>query len=114
MTFAISQDNSAGLKTTLSVVTMDGSNLSDSKDAVFTVVTSPDSDKAKMWGHMPETFTNSQGVEFKRPLLRAELSSTTDTLGFTENNESRYTEPLSEPVSGLCQPVRSAGVADGK
>ncbi|EKF5619774.1 hypothetical protein OZQ94_002530 [Salmonella enterica subsp. enterica] len=91
VTFAISQDNSAGLKTTLSVVTMDGSNLSDSKDAVFTVVTSPDSDKAKMWGHMPETFTNSQGVEFKRPLLRAELSSTTDTLGFTENNESWYT-----------------------
>ncbi|ERH37371.1 hypothetical protein P381_18905 [Salmonella enterica subsp. enterica serovar Enteritidis str. 10-34587] len=40
---------------------------------------------------MPETFTNSKGVEFKRPLLRAELSSTADTSGYTENNETWYT-----------------------
>ncbi|EAA6071620.1 hypothetical protein DQZ25_04815 [Salmonella enterica subsp. enterica] len=91
VTFTLAQDSTAGLKTTISAATMDGSNLTDSKDAIFTVVTSPDSDKAKYWGHMPETFTNSQGVEFKRPLLRAELSSTADTSGYTENNESWYT-----------------------
>lgn len=91
VTFTLSQDNTVGLETTISAATMDGSNLTDSKDAIFTVITSPDSDKAKMWGHMPETFTNSQGVEFARPLLRAELSSTTDTSGYTENNESWYT-----------------------
>ncbi|AVQ93301.1 adhesion domain-containing protein, partial [Citrobacter freundii] len=28
--------------------------------------TSPDSDKAAMWGHMPETFTASNGAEFMR------------------------------------------------
>ncbi|EBB8602947.1 hypothetical protein CL319_08745 [Salmonella enterica] len=91
VTFTLAQDSTTGLKTTISAATMDGSNLTDSKDAIFTVVTSPDSDKAKYWGHMPETFTNSKGVEFKRPLLRAELSSTADTSGYTENNESWYT-----------------------
>ncbi|EIC9285680.1 hypothetical protein LAT95_001569 [Salmonella enterica subsp. enterica serovar Infantis] len=91
VTFTLAQDSTAGLKTTISAATMDGSNLTDSKDAIFTVVTSPDSDKAKYWGHMPETFTNSKGVEFKRPLLRAELSSTADTSGYTENNETWYT-----------------------
>ncbi|UQQ18417.1 DUF823 domain-containing adhesin [Salmonella sp. WGH-01] len=40
---------------------------------------------------MPETFTNSKGVEFARPLLRAELSSTTDTTSFLSNNEHWYT-----------------------
>ncbi len=30
----------------------------------FTVLTSPDSDKANMYGHKPETFTASNGVEF--------------------------------------------------
>ncbi|WP_243274212.1 adhesion domain-containing protein, partial [Salmonella enterica] len=38
----------------------------------FTVLTSPDSDKANMYGHMPETFTASNGAEFKRPLLYSE------------------------------------------
>ncbi|EEJ3969246.1 hypothetical protein BBL60_002987, partial [Salmonella enterica subsp. enterica serovar Gatuni] len=91
VTFTLAQDSTTGLKTTISAATMDGSNLTDSKDAIFTVITSPDTDKATYWGHMPETFTNSKGVEFARPLLRAELSSTADTSGYTENNESWYT-----------------------
>lgn len=91
VTFTLAQDSTAGLKTTISAATMDGSNLTDSKDAIFTVITSPDSDKASYWGHMPETFTNSKGVEFARPLLRAELSSTTDTTSFLSNNEHWYT-----------------------
>ncbi len=41
-------------------------------DVIFTVITSPDSDKAKYWGHMPETVTNSAGVKFRRPLLAAD------------------------------------------
>ncbi|EFR3887226.1 hypothetical protein H1342_003756, partial [Salmonella enterica] len=91
VTFTLAQDSTAGLKTTISAATMDGSNLTDSKDAIFTVITSPDSDKASYWGHMPETFTSSKGVEFARPLLRAELSSTTDTTSFLSNNELWYT-----------------------
>ncbi|EDT7400148.1 hypothetical protein AHX81_001545 [Salmonella enterica subsp. enterica] len=91
VTFTLAQDSTAGLKTTISAATMDGSNLTDSKDAIFTVITSPDSDKASYWGHMPETFTNSKGVEFARPRLRAELSSMTDTTSFLSNNELWYT-----------------------
>ncbi|EAO9598099.1 hypothetical protein BIA60_13690 [Salmonella enterica] len=91
VTFTLAQDSTSGLKTTISAATMDGSNLTDSKDAIFTVITSPDTDKATYWGHMPETFTNSKGVEFARPLLRAELSSTTDTSGYSANGETWYT-----------------------
>ncbi|EAT0342278.1 hypothetical protein A8H18_003992 [Salmonella enterica subsp. enterica serovar Oslo] len=91
VTFTLAQDSTAGLKTTISAATMDGSNLTDSKDAIFTVITSPDSNKASYWGHMPETFTNSKGVEFARPRLRAELSSMTDTTSFLSNNELWYT-----------------------
>ncbi|EGM2642016.1 hypothetical protein IRP70_001012 [Salmonella enterica] len=91
VTFTLAQDSTTGLKTTISAATMDGSNLTDSKDAIFTVITSPDTDKATYWGHMPETFTNSKGVEFARPLLRAELSSTTDTSGYSANGETWYT-----------------------
>ncbi len=40
---------------------MDGSNLTDSKDAIFTVVTSPDSDKAKYWGRGAETLPTVRG-----------------------------------------------------
>ncbi|EBG6944680.1 hypothetical protein FJB86_21975, partial [Salmonella enterica] len=90
VTFTLAQDSTTGLKTTISAATMDGSNLTDSKDAIFTVITSPDTDKATYWGHMPETFTNSKGVEFARPLLRAELSSTTDTSGYLTNGETWY------------------------
>ncbi|WP_410959029.1 adhesion domain-containing protein [Salmonella sp. SAL00672] len=86
VTFTLAQDSTAGLKTTISAATMDGSNLTDSKDAIFTVVTSPDSDKAKYWGHMPETVTNSAGVKFRRPLLAAEMTSNSGT--YLVNNET--------------------------
>ncbi|EAO4432999.1 hypothetical protein F2D02_05680 [Salmonella enterica] len=102
VTFTLAQDSTTGLKTTISAATMDGSNLTDSKDAIFTVITSPDTDKATYWGHMPETFTNSKGVEFKRPLLRAELSSTADTSGYTENNESWYTWSMYQDTASPC------------
>ncbi|EAW0762113.1 hypothetical protein EA043_12030, partial [Salmonella enterica subsp. enterica serovar Minnesota] len=86
VTFTLAQDSTTGLKTTISAATMDGSNLTDSKDAIFTVITSPDTDKATYWGHMPETATNSAGVEFRRPLLAAEMTSNSGTYPY--NNET--------------------------
>ncbi|MEZ2585228.1 adhesion domain-containing protein [Kluyvera intermedia] len=83
MTFNISQDSTTGLQTTISATLADDSQVTDSKNAIFTVITSPDTSIAKYWGHMPETFTNSKGVEFKRPLLRAELSSTSNTTAYS-------------------------------
>lgn len=89
-TFNISQDATVGLKTAITATLADDSTLSSRKDAIFTVVTSPDTDKATFWGHMPETFTNSDGIEFQRPLLRNELSSTANITAYTENNETWY------------------------
>lgn len=83
MTFNILQDSTTGLQTTISATLADDSKVTDSKNAIFTVITSPDTSIAKYWGHMPETFTNSKGVEFKRPLLRAELSSTSNTTAYS-------------------------------
>lgn len=51
---------------------------------IFTVTTSPDTPLATNWGHMAETFTSSEGVTFKRPFLKAELSGGTAK---TANNE---------------------------
>ncbi|EDY2257004.1 hypothetical protein GUO86_004794, partial [Salmonella enterica] len=52
------------------------------------VLTSPDSDKANMYGHMPETFTASNGAEFKRPLVAGEPSSEAHTDTYFETNEN--------------------------
>ncbi len=65
VTFTLAQDSTAGLKTTISAATMDGSNLTDSKDAIFTVITSPDSDKASYWGHMPETLPTVRALSLR-------------------------------------------------
>lgn len=84
-TFTVSQDASTGLKTAITATLLDDASVADNKDAIFTVITSPDSDKAKMWGHMPETTTNRVGVAFRRPLLAAEMSSYRSTYSY--NNE---------------------------
>lgn len=91
VTFNVSQLQTTGLKTVLTATLAENTALTDSKQAIFTVITSPDSDKATMWGHMPDTLTNSAGTQFKRPLLRSELSSTKGTTGYTLNNETWYT-----------------------
>ncbi|MEX9250498.1 DUF823 domain-containing adhesin, partial [Salmonella enterica] len=54
-------------------------------------ITSPNSDKANMYGHMPETFTASNGAEFMRPLLYGELSSQNHTSSYFETNETWFT-----------------------
>lgn len=92
-TLALSLDEpgGVGVKSVVTASLYDTPTVTSSLPAVFTVITSPNSDKATYWGHMPETFTNSKGVEFARPLLRAELSSTTDTSGYLANGENWYT-----------------------
>ncbi len=54
----------------------------------FTVVTSPDSDKAKMWGHMPETTTAATAKVFSARCYRAEIASGVTHGDNTENNEA--------------------------
>ncbi|ENC3160656.1 RatA-like protein [Escherichia albertii] len=70
-----SESNSPGLATPITVELARDTTINDTLDVIFTVITSPDSPKAKYWGHMPDTFTSSAGVTFKRPLLKAEATS---------------------------------------
>ncbi len=84
-TLALKQDNTTGLKTELTAMLDTDNNVKSMLPVVFTVITSPDSPKAKYWGHMPETFTSSAGVTFKRPLLAAEATTGSSVNG---NNET--------------------------
>ncbi|EPM2150122.1 adhesion domain-containing protein [Escherichia coli] len=84
-TFEVSQNGSYGFAIPLTATLMRDTSKSATLDVIFTVITSPDSPKAKYWGHMPETFTSSAGVTFKRPLLAAEATSGSSVNG---NNET--------------------------
>ncbi|WP_342344241.1 adhesion domain-containing protein [Citrobacter sp. FP75] len=86
-TFSLRQDTALGLKTAISAKMDDYPNLTSSLNVIFTVISSPDSDKAEYWGHMPETVTSSDGVVFKRPLLAAEAPSKDNTSGAYNGNE---------------------------
>lgn len=84
-TFTLKQDQTTGLKTELTAALDSSSSTKSTLPVVFTVLTSPDSPKAKFWGHMPETFTTRSGIAFKRPLLTAEHPAGQSTMA---NNES--------------------------
>lgn len=84
----ITRPDTNGTKTALTAALYSDPTQRASLDTIFTVVTSPDTDKAKMWGHMPETVTAENGTEFKRPLLLTELQNASGRSSTTENNES--------------------------
>lgn len=75
-TLKINQDNTSGLKTVL-IASLDSDTTvkSNEESLIFTVITSPDTDKAQFWGHMPDTLTAQNGMVMKRPLLQAESSA---------------------------------------
>ncbi|EHL3467989.1 hypothetical protein LAN87_001603 [Salmonella enterica] len=87
VTFDVAQDKGAGLKTPINVSLAEDSTVTDSKEVIFTVITSPDTPDAKMWGHMPETATGAGGIEFHRPLLAVEAPSTSGNSSYTVANE---------------------------
>lgn len=49
-TFSLRQDTAMGLKTAISAKMDDYPNLTSSLNVIFTVISSPDSDKAQYWG----------------------------------------------------------------
>lgn len=84
----ISQDNSTGLQTPITAALDSNAAVTQTMPVIFTVITSPDSDKANYWGHMPETFTASNGTVFSRPLLYGEYpASAVSDLSSYEGNE---------------------------
>lgn len=67
----ITQDDTDGLKTDLiASLDSDASIKSNIESVIYTVITSPDSEQANYWGHMPETLTAQNGAVMKRPLLQ--------------------------------------------
>ncbi len=57
----VTRPDAHGTKVAITAALYDNASAMASIDTIFTVVTSPDSDKAKMWGHMPETTTAANG-----------------------------------------------------
>lgn len=84
----ITRPDTHGTKTALTATLYSDATKKSSIDTIFTVVTSPDSSQAKMWGHMPETVTAEDGTVFKRPRLLKELSSQTGRTSTLEDNEN--------------------------
>ncbi|EBC5721556.1 exotoxin [Salmonella enterica] len=85
---SVTRPDTHGTRTAINATLYENAAVSASIDTIFTVVTSPDSDKANMYGHMPETFTASNGAEFKRPLVAGEPSSEAHTDTYFETNEN--------------------------
>ncbi|HCP0517483.1 adhesion domain-containing protein [Escherichia coli] len=100
----ITRPDTHGTKTALTATLYSDPTKKDSLDTIFTVVTSPDSSKAKMWGHMPETLTAADGTVFKRPLLIKELSSQTGRTAIFEDNENwaLFTQTQANSTSNGC------------
>ncbi|WP_423244745.1 adhesion domain-containing protein [Escherichia albertii] len=89
VTFNLHQNNTSGLKTPMIATAMGSSTqMKTSLDTIFTVITSPNSDKANMWGHMPETATAANGAVFERPKLYSEVSSPSQASAVSAYNES--------------------------
>ncbi|OTA17917.1 putative invasin [Xenorhabdus vietnamensis] len=86
----VTDPHGLGVKTTLSIKA-DGTAALETKDAIFTVATSPDVSVANFWGHMAETVVAANGVVFARPRLSAELEKLGHNGGsvspFAENGE---------------------------
>lgn len=84
----ITRPDTHGTKTALTAALYADPTKNAVLDTIFTVVTSPDSAKAKMWGHMPETL-EAGGLTFKRPILFSELSGSPGNgrKGPVEDNE---------------------------
>ncbi|WP_405123281.1 adhesion domain-containing protein [Salmonella enterica] len=88
LALTLAEPGGIGLKNQLTANLNDTPTATSSLPVVFTVLTSPDSDKANMYGHMPETFTASNGAEFKRPLVAGELASTLGVKSYADTNEN--------------------------
>ncbi|MEQ1976603.1 inverse autotransporter beta domain-containing protein [Xenorhabdus sp. SGI240] len=74
LSLTVTDPNGLGVKTTLSI-SVDGTAAPQTKEVIFTVVTSPDVPVANFWGHMSDTAVAENGIVFKRPLLKAELAA---------------------------------------
>lgn len=67
----ISDPQGSGAKSTIKATVSGESNeISASKDVIFTIITSPDSEYANMWGHMSETWTMDKYTVYRPTLFQ--------------------------------------------
>ncbi|EEJ7563636.1 RatA-like protein [Salmonella enterica subsp. salamae] len=104
-TFTLNQDKTTGLKTAFTASLVNDTNIRADLPMLYTVITSPDTPLANMWGHMPETWTGDDGTLFHRPLLKAEMNLS-DVTGATEasrTNETWLTSTREAQAQGRIQ-----------
>ncbi|HII4328586.1 TPA: adhesion domain-containing protein, partial [Enterobacter cloacae] len=97
----LTDPNGIGVKTTIRV-SVDG--IDKEINVIFTVITSPDTDKANMWGHMPDQLT-SGSVTFVRPSLVSEEPG--DRVKKTEHNETWSTYSYDGATAHCTLPTKS-------
>ncbi|EDV0715552.1 hypothetical protein NU22_003973, partial [Salmonella enterica subsp. enterica] len=93
-TVVVTQEQGPGVKTRLIVSSQSYPTLTDNVDVIFTTITSPDSDKANMYGHMLENATatlNGTTYTFTRPKLAAETSGNDGTVVDTNETWAQFT-----------------------
>lgn len=93
-TVVVTQENGPGVKTRLIVSSQNYPTLTDNVDVIFTTITSPDSDKASMYGHMIESTTatlNGITYTFTRPKLAAEASGADKSVVDTNETWALFT-----------------------
>lgn len=100
-TLNVTRPDTHGTKVTLTAALYSDPTKTAALDTIFTVVTSPDTAKARMWGHMPETLT-AGGITFKRPVVKAELGNIKNRSFQASDNESgRYSTGRRPPAPVL-------------
>lgn len=77
-----------GLKQKIYVRSEENRSVSSDVDVIFSVITSPDSPSAKMYGHMPEKYAVSHYTHFSRPQLASEVHASQYEKTYLENNET--------------------------
>lgn len=78
---SVTDPNGIGVMTGIAITS---GNVSEETTVIFTVLTSPDSDKANMYGHMAGSYATDLGT-VHRPMITAETSGYSSSN--TENNE---------------------------
>lgn len=94
-TVVVTQKEGPGVKTPLVVSSVNFPALTAETAVIFTTITSPDSDKASMYGHMVESTTatlNGITYTFTRPKLAAEASGADSRVDDTNETWAQFTE----------------------
>ncbi|WP_237386067.1 inverse autotransporter beta domain-containing protein [Xenorhabdus sp. Sc-CR9] len=105
--------NGIGTRTTLSVKVNDGANLPPKTwDVIFTVITSPDTDRANYWGHMEETIKIGN-YSFYRPHLSSEMRAggiNNSEIADKYNNHESWGKIRWNRTSNYCQKTFNASL----